>query len=224
MDLGIMKLTQVVGLLSIFISGIAQAEKLPVLPNMQGYGTYEFGFLVKKLMPVNHVWWDHLANDKNIKWLMSGSQEVINYDGSVKSSRQGLVRINVLGSVPTILKNRKYELPWTITYQGGQQKFGVKSVLLEPGDNVNGCFSYPTSNCSFEHIPSLKKQGISTKKVCLDKTKNSLSYEAYQLSMPGKKTTYLYKVNNVGSAGDSTSFELYYSSSTQAFCSEIDVF
>ena len=219
-----MRLIQVIGLLSILASGIAQAEKISVLPEMQGYGTYEFGFLIKKLMPANRIWWDHLANDKNIKWVTPGSQEVINYDGSVEYSRQGLVRINVLGSIPIILKTRKYELPWTITYKGGQEKFGVTSVLLEPGDKVNGCYSYPTSNCSFEHIPSLQKQGITTKKICLDKTKKSLYYEAYQLSIPGKKTTYLYKVNSIGSAGDSTSFELYYSPSTQAFCSEIEVF
>ena len=219
-----MKLFQILGLLLILVSSVTQAEKIPVLPSMQGYGTYEFGFLVKKLMPVNNIWWDHLANDKNIKWVTPGSQEVINYDGTVESSRQGLIRINVLGSTPTILKNRKYELPWTITYKGGQERFGVTSVLLEPGDNVNGCYGYPTSNCSFEHIPSLKKQGITVKKICLDKIKASLVYEAYQLSTPGKKTTYLYKVNSIGSGGDSTSFELYYSPSTQAFCSEINVF
>jgi hypothetical protein len=219
-----MKLFQVLGLLPILVSSVAQAEKIPVLPGMQGYGTYEFGLLIKKLMPVNRIWWDHLANDKNIKWITPGSQEVINYDGYAESSRQGLVRINVLGSTPTILKNRKYELPWTITYKGGQERFGVTSVLLEPGDKVNGCYGYPTSNCSFEHIPSLKKQGITTKKICLDKTKGSLVYEAYQLSTPGKKTTYLYKVNSIGSGGDSTSFELYYSPNIQAFCSEIDVF
>lgn len=85
-----MRLMQVIGLLSILASSIAQAEKISVLPEMQGYGTYEFGFLIKKLMPENRIWWDHLANDKNIKWVTSGSQEVINYDGSFESFRQGL--------------------------------------------------------------------------------------------------------------------------------------
>ena len=211
--------------LPILASSFAQAENLTVIPDIQGYGTYEFGVIVKKLMPKEqHVWWDYLSNEKNIKWLTSGSKEIINYDGSIESSRQGLVRINVLGSTPAILRDRKYELPWTITYKGGQARFGVTTVLLEPGDITNGCFGYPTSNCSFEHIPSLKKQGIITKKICLDKTKNSLVYEAYQLSTAGKKTTYLYKVNSIGSGGDSTSFELYYSSNAQEFCSQINIF
>ena len=211
--------------LTILASGISHAENLPVTPVMQGYGTYEFGTIVKKLMPKEqYVWWDYLSNDKNIKWLTNGSAESLNYDGSIESSRQGLVRINVLGSTPKILKNRKYELPWTITYKGGQERFGVTSVLLEPGDLTNGCYGYPTSNCTFNHIPSLKKQGITTKQVCLDKTNNSMVYEAYQLSTSGKKTTYLYKINRFGSGGDSTSFELYYSANVRDFCSKIDVF
>ena len=37
--------------LPILASSFAQAENLPVIPDIQGYGTYEFGVIVKKLMP-----------------------------------------------------------------------------------------------------------------------------------------------------------------------------
>lgn len=175
-------------------------ERLEVEPELFGFHSYELGELVKNLMPdaqknqMLEVWqWDDLANDAKIRWVTEGYKEEYNSNTlSTMSSREGLVRVHQLGERVSQLKDRKYEVPWSIRYEGKDAKFGVNLITLQPKTNAMISFNDP--------IPSLKKQGIKITAIC----RQSFAGEVIDVSLleaRKKQPVYIIDRSSGGSGG-----------------------
>lgn len=190
-------------------------EQLETDPQLQGYLSYELGELIQNLMldkDGQYFNWDHLANDSKILWLTNGYQE--NYDASnasYRSTREGLIRVHLLGERVSELKDRKYEVPWQITYIGTQAKFGVDQIDLQPkGDFMS--FGDP--------LPSLKKAGVKFTEVC-QRQQFGEAIKAYKLTARGKTEVYMMDITSSGSAGSSQWLTLSLNDISADWCKEL---
>lgn len=186
---------------------------MPVHPRQaQDLQSYEFGDLVRMYMlDENSVYstinWDFNADNPNFIWLTDGI-ETDKDSGYIK--RSGLVRINLLGVVPQVLKKGKEEVAWDIDYKTPyDERDGVTSILLSQHDNA--CFGVLGDNCRIQPFSSLKNSSIAYQKVCQDReniidTGNAIY--GYKLSAKKKKPIYLAYINSSGSGGSSSFYEL----------------
>jgi hypothetical protein len=94
----------------------AEAESSGIYPaTLRGERTTELGSLVLLLIPKigERIDWDYRADTHvPIVWQTEGF-EASRGDSAV---RRGIARVNVQGTVATILRKKKLELGWTITY------------------------------------------------------------------------------------------------------------
>lgn len=192
-------------------------EQLEIAPELKDFQPYELGELVKNLMPDAQqnqplqVWqWEHLANDAKILWITDGyKQEENAYTSSTVSSREGLARVHQLGARVSELKDRKYELPWLIRFEGADARFGVTLITLRPNTDVMVGFDDP--------IPSLKKQGIKITTIC-DQRYAGEEVNVSLLEAPNKQSTYLIDRSSSGSRGESRWLELSLQNLSTEWC------
>lgn len=192
-------------------------ENLEVEPELIGFHSYELGELVKNLMPdaqkekIPEVWqWDDLANDAKIRWITEGHKEEYNsYTLTTISSREGLVRVHQLGERVSQLKDRKYEVPWSIRYESTDAKFGVSSITLQPKINDMVSFNDPT--------PSLKKQGIKITAICSQRYAGE-AVDVSLLEARKKQPVYLIDRSSGGSGGETRWLELSLQNLSTEWC------
>lgn len=220
-------------LMTIFaLPAISSAEAIHVNPtSLQSLPSQELGQVVLKFMPSigETVDWYKNANDKNFKWLDSKYVETTRDDnGTIYSTRRAVYRGNVNGVKSTFLDKRVYEMPWLVTLRGeAQGKFGVDSVVFYPyvlsrnPDDSGMCFGSTHENCEFTPFNSLKKAGITYKKICENQMGAGNFDIAYLLSKKGKKNTYGIWSQSAGSGGSSNSFELDFSASNVEVCKKV---
>ena len=187
-------------------------EQLEIDPNMQGYLSYELGDLVKSLMLDKNqefLDWDHRANDEKVYWVTQGFNETYDsYNNQYRSNRDGLVRVHLLGERVSELRDRKYEVPWKISFVGGAAKFGVNSMMIQPlGD-------FQTFN---DPLPSLKKAGVKYDLVC-QKTQFGDHINHYKVNARGKQEMYLLDIESGGSGGSSRWLELSFDDKSEEWC------
>ncbi len=192
-------------------------ENLEVEPELIGFHAYELGELVKNLMPdaqkdqMPEVWqWDDLANDAKIRWITEGHKEEYNsYTLTTISSREGLVRVHQLGERVSQLKDRKYEVPWSIRYESTDAKFGVNSITLQPKINDMVSFNDPT--------PSLKKQGIKITGICSQISAGE-AVDVSLLEARKKQPVYLIDRSSGGSGGETRWLKLSLQNLSTEWC------
>lgn len=197
--------------------------KLDIFPEMQHLGSYELGDLIHLLMPEKdkNIGWDHLANEE-IVWQNEAFKAQYNpHTENTESLRIGELRVHMLGERASSLKDRHYELPWTMTYKSISPKFGVETVELFAGTPEDICFGMDTSHCDFDILPSLKHAKLQVKKVCQEQLKDNVRFKAYQLSHRNKEKVYLLEVTDGGSGGSYTNVALFYMSNENEFCNKI---
>lgn len=185
-------------------------------PALEGSRSLELGNLVRLLMPDEPglVGWNW-AVDSPIKWRDAGYQE----SGTV-ANRNGIVRVNVMGKISTVVRQRSVELGWTVTFSSRRPQSGVEEIAIEPGapDGNDQCFGASYDGCSFNPMPSLANAGITATPVC-NKDFNADNFEhTYRLSSPGKATTYLRWMQSAGSGGESTIVSMYPGASLTRLC------
>jgi hypothetical protein len=216
---------------SLALPTITFAESIQIdSPTLQSLPSQELGQVVLKFMPSTSdtVSWYTNANDTTFRWIDRKYTEITLDDGTVISSRRAVYRGKVNGVKSTYLDDRVYEMPWLLTLQGDSLgKFGVNSVSFEPyiigidSQDETTCFGSTHENCDFSPFNSLKKAGISYKKIC----ENQMGYGnfdiVYLLSKQGKKNTYGIWSQSSGSGGSSNSFALDYSTSNAAVCKKV---
>lgn len=218
----------VIGSFLLIITASAISAEAPLQPYptvLSKLPQQELGQVILKFMPnknTNRIGWDYRANDTSIVWIDNSYQEIDNGDGTFESSRKGVARINVNGVKSTYLKQRVYELPWSIMMKGERGKFGVNSVNFYPAtasrENENICFGEVYGNCEFKPFKSLERSKIAYKKLC-EKIDNGINFKiAYLLSNKGKQDTFAIWSSSSGSGGSWTEFELYYNTNKNEVC------
>lgn len=183
------------------------AEQLEIQPELQGFHSYELGDLLKNLMLDDlkekslSTWnWDQLANDKKIYWVTEGYQEHYDrYNNHSTTKREGVARIHLLGERVSELKERKYEAPWSIRYEGGEAKFGVNTIYIQP--EVDAMVTFPDPE------PSLKKQNLKLEVIC-EQAFAGEHTKVTKISSRKKLPMYLIDRTSGGSAGESRWLEL----------------
>lgn len=182
-------------------------ENLEIEPELIGFHAYELGELVKNLMPdaqknqMLEIWqWDDLANDTKIRWITNGYKEEYNsHTLSTISSREGLARVHQLGERVSQLKDRKYEVPWLIRYEGTDARFGVNLITLQPKSDAMISFADPT--------PSLKQQSIKITAICSQSFLGEMT-DVSLLEARNKQPVYLIDRSSGGSGGEIRWLEL----------------
>lgn len=210
---------------------IVLAEEVKIdSPVLQSLPSQELGQVILKFIPSasGTINWYTNANDTTFRWIDRKYIEITLDDGTVTSSRRAVYRGNVNGVKSTYLDNHVYEMPWLLTLQGDSLgKFGVDSVLFEPyiigihSQDETTCFGSTHENCDFKPFNSLKKAGISSKKICENQMGSGNFDIVYLLSKSGKKNTYGIWSQSLGSGGSSNSFTLDYSTSDSAVCKKV---
>lgn len=176
--------------------------------------SHELGALIKLLIPpkgFTSVNWDWQV-DGQIEWVTNGVDIENNADGSLKSSRLGRVRVNVLGETSTVLKKSVKELAWAVIFEtNGPTKFGVERILIFPGSTSVECFGSLYNNCDFEIEPSLKQAKIKFKNLCSKKDAGS-NVNVYEIQDPSLKDAILIHETGWGSAGISSQITIDFNS------------
>lgn len=220
--------------ISLALPTLSFAETIQVYPPvLQSLPSQELGQVVLKFMPStsDKVNWYTNANDTTFIWIDSTYEETTLNDGTVRSSRRAAYRGNVNGVKSMFLEKRMYEMPWLLTLNGDSLgKFGVNSVSFEPyvmvaaSQNTGPCFGQTHENCEFNPFNSLKKAGISYKKICENNLEAGNFNIVYLLSKKGKKNTYGIWSQSAGSGGIANYFELDYSTSNAEICKKVKSF
>ncbi|HEM7873900.1 TPA: hypothetical protein U2L31_000213 [Burkholderia contaminans] len=167
------------------------------------------------------IGWDWKA-DSPIQWQDGYTQN----PGAVRSYRNGVLRVNVMGEVSTVLRQRTDELGWTITlYTDAPPKFGPDSISIAPGLTDSGaCFGTLYDGCDFNPLPSLKQVGIHAKLICqFDESgrtnpNNDNFTRTYSVHAAGKAPSLLQWQKSSGSGGSSTSITLRLKASPVQAC------
>lgn len=192
----------------------SSVEKLP---------SVELGQAVLLLIPEkgsdDFVGWD-LLSEGPIEWLDEGYVPNAKDMQSKRAYlRRGLMRINILGKKSTVLKKRKQELAWQVTYSNwGNPAFGVDLITLEPGTSDQICFFSNTDGCALDPIPSLKASGFSVKRICAP----SAYKTGYKLSHAKRKTIYANIIHHSGSGGISVYITLWVKGGESEVCNDED--
>jgi hypothetical protein len=190
------------------------APPLDIFPqSLQGTKSYELGAVVLAMMPTTktQIGWDW-QSDSPVAWQNGYTQN----PGASRSYRDGYIRINVMGEVATVLRQRRNELGWTVEmYTDGPPKFGPEAISFFPGNNAGGqCFGTLYEGCIFNPMPSLTRAGIVAQLLCqFDEsgrptTSNGNSTRTYKLSARGKVPVLFQWSESEGSGGGSTTATL----------------
>ena len=173
----------------------ASLERLPQL---------ELGTAVLQFMPLagsELIDWSFNA-DGPVAWQTEGYASDIHGD---RSSRKGLLRVHVLGTFSTVLRQVKNELAWNLQYTTTDNaKWGPQSIELSPGvDDEGGCFGSLYSGCAFDPRPSLTQAGIAYSVVCPSSSEAN-GATVFTLSYPGRARMLLIWSTSTGSGGESS--------------------
>lgn len=186
--------------------------------------SYELGTVILSLMPQagqQQIGWDWDA-DSPIQWQDGFTQN----PGAVRTFRDGILRVNVMGEVSTVLRKHIDELGWTVTlYTDASPKFGPDAISLAPGVAGAGtCFGTLYKGCDFDPLPSLKQANVQAKLVCqFDESgrtnPNSENFtRTYRVNASGKAPSLLQWQRSSGSGGSSSAITLLLKSSTAQAC------
>jgi hypothetical protein len=176
----------------------------------------ELGKVILHLMPEKEqsVDWDFRSESNMINWTDSAMRTFLAQNGNSSTQRSGLIRIDVMGVHSTVLKKRKEELPWEVTFSSDENpKFGPKLISLEPKD----CFGQLHTGCTFAVTESLSSAGISWEKVC-EYTDLRSQYQGYLLRYPSRADTHLKVTDSGGSGGTSTTLEIQVTKDLKTLC------
>ena len=176
-------------------------------PSARSTPRQELGAAIRMLMPptgTQPLEWDFLS-DAPIDWLTDGYAS----RGTDYHYRKGLLRVDVLGRITTVLRKRKMELAWVVEFStGSPPKMGVETIKFEPGDGViEACFGSVYDNCWFDPRPSMERAGIGFKQLCSEGNLGNGS-KLYALSAPGKAPMRLKWTMSEGSGGAGAWIEL----------------
>ncbi len=176
----------------------------------------ELGKAVFMFMPptgTSNIAWSFQHDNSNIAWLDDTYKS--NYDAT-GNTRTGLMRINVDGVSPTILKKKKFELAWSVVFRStANPNFGVQTIELAPGiSNGNDeCFGSTTENCTFNPLRSLAHANIKVEVLC-----KSVETTGLILSADGKKPIKAKWVTSGGSGGENSLIELLVENVEENIC------
>lgn len=201
----------------------AEVGAEPTYPQAaQKAGVLELGAAVSLLMPdkgAQSIDWSHRA-DSAVLWVTDGFATDNWANENTVTAREGLLRLNVLGSYAHVLKQRKFELAWTVRYSTiSNPKFGVETITLSPGVPNEPCFGTLYDGCSFEVLPSLKKAGLTVKQIC-EKKEAQEYIVAYLVTHPQKKPTNVILTDSGSNIGSSSSIEMNLAASNAALCNQ----
>lgn len=186
-------------------------EEKPDLPTLEPYPAslrrlpqLELGTAVLQFMPPagsELIDWSFNA-DGPVAWETEGYASDINGD---RSTRKGLLRVHVLGTFATVLRQVKNELAWNVQYTTTDNaKWGPQSIELSPGvDNEGGCFGTLYDGCAFDPGPSLTEVGIAYSVVCQSSSEGN-GTSVLTLSYPGRAPMLLTWSTSTGSGGESS--------------------
>lgn len=220
-------------LLLIISTSIFSAEILPVYgKGLEKLKSQEIGQFIKNFIPDSgdkKISWGYKANDSMIIWLHKPYKEEFYTDGTKEILRKGVFRSHVNGVKTTYLEDREYELPWQVVYRAeSMAKFGVEIIQFNPNvpdiDIIESgnCFGVEFSNCEFDPLPSLKRVGIATKKICDDGRGSMANFErVYLLTMQGKQPIYAIHMMSTGSGGSSSNFRLILDTTKEKICKSV---
>ena len=193
-------------------SHIEYKQQYQVADEMKDFPIYEIGELIVNLMTDEDqliFGWEHLQDDKHIKWLTSEYQEELNSQNNTTfTSREGLVRVHIQGNRVGHYQAENIESPWLINYLGREAKLGVQSVEIAPvGDFQN----FP------DPLASLKQHRVAYKTLC-ESTAGEEHTAVYALTAPKKQPIYLFDQSSAGSAGSSRWLTLYVQNPEKTWC------
>jgi hypothetical protein len=151
------------------------------------------------------------ASGGGIEWEFNATAPVFwktdGFETSASESgwrRVGLLRVDVLGTVSTVLRQVKHELAWEVVYATeAQSKFGVETITLQPLD----CFGTTNTGCTFDPRPSMKKAGIAVVERCFSGDENN-GIAVFDMTYPGRRPMQLRWINSAGSGGAATWLEM----------------
>ncbi|PIT51882.1 hypothetical protein BHC44_09745 [Snodgrassella alvi] len=193
----------------------------PVYPKeAESLQSYELGEFVKMFMQVpvgasgkGYIDWDTYADNENFIWETDGVDSDETEDNGTVYFRKAMVRINVNGVKPLVLKKNWSEMAWNVRYLAyDNPKFGVESVYID-----NECFAYDTQNCVLPPQKSFEKANIKYKKICQADRMASGKIVGYELSLDRFRKVYLSYETSAGSGGESAFYELHFSK-PKKFC------
>lgn len=186
-----------------------QIELTPYPPQLAQLPRIELGTAIAMFMPPagDSLGWDFNANGP-ISWETVGYED----DPSAGGSRRiGALRIDVLGSVMTVLRQTNHELGWEVAYTtSAPAKFGVNLIRLE----APGCGGY----CMFDPRPSMRNAGISFDEVC-DRGGSANGVTVLHLTYPGREPMQLRWSNSAGSGAGSSWLEMRMANAEKLTCS-----
>ncbi|USX08239.1 hypothetical protein [Paraburkholderia fungorum] len=182
--------------------------------SLQGTASFELGSVILALMPSpnqQQIGWDWQA-DSPIQWQNGYTLN----PGATRSYRNGVLRINVMGDVSTVLRQRTDELGWTVTlYTDAPPKFGPDSISFEPGlTGRDACFGTLYDGCDFNPLPSLQHAKINARLLCqFDESgrpnpSNANFTRTYRVSAEGKAPTLMQWQRSSGSGGSTSTVTL----------------
>lgn len=225
-------LQRILMMLTFTLPSFAFSASLEVYPpSLKKLPSQELGQVVLKFMPStsSKVNWYTNANDNSFVWIDPTFVETTLNDGTIYSSRRGVFRGHVNGVKSTFLYNRVNEMPWIATMEGQNPRHGVQAIRLNPAvvllNNRNeegDCFGSTHENCEFSPFLSLKRSGITYKKICENKIGAGNFRIAYLLTKAGKKNTYGVWEESSGSGGKANIFTLDYSENKTDICEKIN--
>ena len=169
----------------------------PVYPSvLTGRPSMELGDFILSAMPESGEeydagWpWGWQSEAASIAWRAQLSE------GKNEIKREGIMRLNVLGQVATVLRETSQELGWDVTLSSaGNLAFGAERLSFEPHD----CFGVMNGECTFDTLPSLKKVGITAHLQCIS---HSVSGEsAVYLIQHERRAPLLLSWETVGGSG-----------------------
>ena len=193
------------------------AKVTPVYPAvLTGRPSVELGDFILSTMPdaasysPNVPWhdWDWAASDEHIVWQPEFSRanksDFLEEDDAEDVRRKGLVRINVLGDVSSILRETRQELGWDVSLSAPlSARAGAWEIILAPHE----CFSVPYKNCSYEIGPSLAHAGITADLKYVSQADAGYDY-SYILHHADKADTLLIDHQRWGTGGDSQTISI----------------
>ena len=175
--------------------------------SLQGKKKFEIGELVLLLMPEasqGAIGWEHQSNS-DIQWITtSGYAERERGKGETEYYRDGVARVNINGTVSTVLRERVTELGWRVSFLSmSPPKFGIESIEIAPGSRDAPCFGTNYEGCWFESpIKSLQSVSISANLLC-SVERGQEGVKAYELIHYGKRPVVMYWHESGGSGGSS---------------------
>jgi len=195
-------------------SVVATPTLTPYPSSTEALPRIELGKAIKMFMPADGkgIGWDFNV-DGPIAWMTDGYETTTNQS---RAQRIGLMRIDVLGKISTVLRKSKHELAWSVTYAANDSipKFGAEMIRLSP----ESCFGTMYDGCMFDPRPSMTRAGISVTERCF-RGHDSNGVAVFILAFPDRTPMQLLWANSQGSGGGSSWLEMRpLKSATQLSC------